>query len=66
MLTIMHWSFQINTNQYTSNKEKPLEIRWKELQTKFLYRIYNNDIFLDHTSIYWQNHYVNQIFKITW
>ena len=46
-----------------TNKEKPLEIRRKELQTKFLYRIYNNDIFLDHTNIYWQNYYANQKFK---
>ena len=46
-----------------TNKEKPLEIRRKELQTKFLYRIYHNEIFLDHTNIYWQNYYVNQNFK---
>ena len=46
-----------------TNKEKPLEIRRKELQTKFLYRIYNKDIFLDHTNICWQNFYVNQNFK---
>ena len=46
-----------------TNKEKPLEIRRQELQTKFLYRIYKNDIFLDHTNIYWQNYYVNQKFK---
>ena len=46
-----------------TNKEKPLEIRRKELQTKFLYRIYNKDIFLDHTNIYWQNFYVNKNFK---
>ena len=46
-----------------TNKEKPLEIRIKELQTKFLYRIYNKDIFLDHTNICWQNFYVNQNFK---
>ena len=46
-----------------TNKEKPLEIRRKELQTKFLYRIYNKDIFFDHTNICWQNFYVNQNFK---
>ena len=46
-----------------TNKEKPLEIRRKEFQTKFLYRIYNNEIFLDHTNIYWQNYYVNHNFK---
>ena len=46
-----------------TNKEKPLEIRRKELQTKFLYRIYNNHIFLEHTNIYWQNFYVNKNFK---
>ena len=38
-----------------TNKEKTLEIRRKELQTKFLYRIYIKDIFLDHTNICWQN-----------
>ena len=46
-----------------TNNEKPLEIRRKELQTKFLYRIYNKEIFLDHTNIYWQNFYVNKNFK---
>ena len=46
-----------------TNKEKPLDIRRKELQSKFLYRIYNKDIFLDHTNIYWQNFYVNQSYK---
>ena len=37
MFTIMHWSFKstpINILLIT-NKEKPLEIRRKELQTKF-------------------------------
>ena len=46
-----------------TNKEKPLEIRRKELQTKFLLRIYNKDIFLDHTNICWLNFYVNKNFK---
>ena len=65
MFTIMHWSFKstpINILLIT-NKEKPLEIRRKELQPKFLFRIYNKDIFLDHTNISWQNFYVNKNFK---
>ena len=43
--------------------EKPLDIRRKELQSKFLNRIYDKDIFLDHTNIYWQNFYVHQSYK---
>ena len=43
-----------------TNKEIPLEIRRKELHAKFLYKIYNKDIFKKHTNICWQNYYANQ------
>jgi hypothetical protein len=36
-----------------TNKETPLELKRIELQTKFLYKIYNKNIFKQHTNTWY-------------
>jgi ribonuclease HI len=42
------------------NNEMPLNIRRNTLQTKFLYKVFNKEIFKVHTNIYMQNFHANK------